>query len=463
MEPRDTDQAGDGLEPRELTPPGELTPPDEQPAAAPPVYWQPVERPDLPTGTGAWRGFGSVLRRTFDTFGAELTLFIALSLPAAMLGALSTLGLKNPMVNLVLTIAVFVVGLVTTASSLLAADDLWRGRRPELGDVVRRGLRRVPALFGNYVVIGLAFGGLLLAVFVVLIIVGLASTGGVAVRSNASPAAVLIVAVLFFVAIIATFFVALRWAMSTPAVVIERYGPLDALGRSWRLTRGHAWGLFGLYFMVGVLSILASIGTVLLLLFSTQPAWPALAVGLAALLFSPVAAIMLAIALRDLSGRPDGDIDAALPTPRGRGGIALALLLGGGLVLTVAGFAVGSANDYQLQLNVPTVGRGQLFTGSVQNPVDSCHPLGVDTTFASDEPIYLAAVFDRHVPAGETILISFYRDSVLLFEPVPLDAPAGGFDCYYESEPLVGADPGVYKVEVTLNGDVISSGTFTVE
>ena len=35
------------------------------------------------------------------------------------------------------------------------------------------------------------------------------------------------------------------WCAALPAAVVERRGPLDAMGRSWRLTRGLRWRIFG--------------------------------------------------------------------------------------------------------------------------------------------------------------------------------------------------------------------------
>jgi hypothetical protein len=51
------------------------------------------------------------------------------------------------------------------------------------------------------------------------------------------------------------------WSVGAPAIVIERAGPIEAFGRSWRLVRGDAWSVFGT--LVVALVIVIAIGVVL--------------------------------------------------------------------------------------------------------------------------------------------------------------------------------------------------------
>ncbi len=51
------------------------------------------------------------------------------------------------------------------------------------------------------------------------------------------------------------------WSVGAPAIVIEKAGPIQAFGRSWRLVRGDAWSVFGT--LVVVLLIVIAIGVVL--------------------------------------------------------------------------------------------------------------------------------------------------------------------------------------------------------
>jgi hypothetical protein len=43
------------------------------------------------------------------------------------------------------------------------------------------------------------------------------------------------------------------WAASLPALVTERLGPIEAMKRSWELTRGLRWQVFGGFFVLGLI------------------------------------------------------------------------------------------------------------------------------------------------------------------------------------------------------------------
>ncbi|UGS36501.1 hypothetical protein [Capillimicrobium parvum] len=56
------------------------------------------------------------------------------------------------------------------------------------------------------------------------------------------------------------------WSVGAPAIVVERAGPIEAFGRSWRLVRGDAWSVFGallvmLLFIIVIGVVLAVIAT----------------------------------------------------------------------------------------------------------------------------------------------------------------------------------------------------------
>jgi hypothetical protein len=44
------------------------------------------------------------------------------------------------------------------------------------------------------------------------------------------------------------------WFVATPACVVEQLGPSDSMRRSFQLTKGHRWKIFGLMLLVGVVS-----------------------------------------------------------------------------------------------------------------------------------------------------------------------------------------------------------------
>ena len=51
---------------------------------------------------------------------------------------------------------------------------------------------------------------------------------------------------------------AVRWSVAVPALLAESIGPIQALGRSWRLTRGSWWRLFGILLLLYLLQATVS-------------------------------------------------------------------------------------------------------------------------------------------------------------------------------------------------------------
>jgi hypothetical protein len=119
--------------------------------------------------------------------------------------------------------------LLATVACFLAIADAYLGRQPDWRSSLRFAARRSPAVF----------------VMSVLIFLGL------------------FVGVFFLV--IGAIFLAVRWSVAMPALLLERRGPISALGRSWSLVKGFWWKCFGTllvtYLLVTVLSF--AIGAVL--------------------------------------------------------------------------------------------------------------------------------------------------------------------------------------------------------
>lgn len=73
----------------------------------------------------------------------------------------------------------------------------------------------------------------------------------------------------FVLLIVPGIIIALALSVALPACVVERVGPAQALNRSWELTRGQRWRLFGLFIVTSILvaipgmaaGMFASIGT----------------------------------------------------------------------------------------------------------------------------------------------------------------------------------------------------------
>ena len=105
--------------------------------------------------------------------------------------------------------------------------------------------------------------GLYLLIWIVMLAAGLAGAGvmvgvSMAAKAQASGGAFILFGVL---ACLAYIFVAVRLSLCGPQTFAERR--VDLFG-SWRLTRGHFWGLLGMYVLVIVLVIVLQVGNVLL-------------------------------------------------------------------------------------------------------------------------------------------------------------------------------------------------------
>jgi hypothetical protein len=62
-----------------------------------------------------------------------------------------------------------------------------------------------------------------------------------------------------FIALIVPFFyLGVKWSMTYAAIVAERTGPFAGMGRSWELTRGHWWRVFGTLLVVVLITFVLS-------------------------------------------------------------------------------------------------------------------------------------------------------------------------------------------------------------
>ena len=78
------------------------------------------------------------------------------------------------------------------------------------------------------------------------------------------------VAIGFVLVLVPGIFLAVSFAVFTPVLMIERVGPIESLGRSWRLVTGERWRLFGAGLSMIIISVivLGIIGFVLYLVLS---------------------------------------------------------------------------------------------------------------------------------------------------------------------------------------------------
>lgn len=122
----------------------------------------------------------------------------------------------------VLAIVSLLVSLLTTAACVKAVSDLYLDQPTGVKASLRFAVRRLPALLGMEVLMIL---GLMLA-FIVVIIPGI--------------------------------WLYVAWSVAAPALLIERFGPWRALGRSRRLVKGRWWATAGVLLVATILVTVVS-------------------------------------------------------------------------------------------------------------------------------------------------------------------------------------------------------------
>jgi uncharacterized membrane protein len=446
-------------------PPPDLTsePPADEPPSEPPtigwatgVQWEPAaEEPRVLPPAGVTLQVGSAIGRTLDTFLRHWTLFVLLAIPTAIMGAVATivLGSSNVALALLVSLMSLIVGVVVSLAMIVATDDLRAGRNPSFGDVIGRALGRTSAGLLSTVVEFLAYFGILIVPAVVALgLISSSQIGGGG--TGAIIGALLTIGIVAVIAVIA-----IRWALSQAAIVLDRFGPIQGLNRSRIVTKGNAWRLFGLFLAFGLLFLPLSIGLGILSVGSISPL-AFVIIGVSSLISGPLSAISIATAYGDLTGRPAVD-----PMPRSTGS-ARSILVAAILVVGVIALAIGvptvGRRFSELALGqIPIEDRGKILTGTSRDPLQPCRPTNLQTTFASTDTLYVGGFFTRTIPAGESGTVEFYIDGQLS-NTAPLSSATQSVGCYYEPDPATGVPPATYRLVVKYAGETIAEGTFTV-
>jgi hypothetical protein len=183
------------------------------------------------TDSAAQFDFGRVTSRTFGLVGRNFVPFAVLSLIFAGLPAAVVMSVQPAMMagaaasqdqtSLLLIIygAVFVsylAGLVLSAALTRASVDDLSGKPVAIGSALSTGLALILPMLGLGIVMGVAivFG------LILLIVPGI--------------------------------YLALRWAVAAPALVVERPGIFKAMERSAVLTQNHRWAILGLIVLYAI-------------------------------------------------------------------------------------------------------------------------------------------------------------------------------------------------------------------
>jgi hypothetical protein len=351
MDDEQTPHAGDPVPPPAPPPAVQPGPPPPPPAAVdrpgsaggwqPPVEATPdAPRLDLPLIVG----------RTFDTFGREWSLFLALAVPAGVGGFASALlsqsfqdilrdptaaAETNQLALIVPQLLVSLLGGLTTLGTIVATDRLWRGHPVGLGEALRGAVRLVPRAIGLLLVVFLLILVVVIGMVACLMLIGVLGPAGAFVG-------VLGVVVLFVLLLYASS----RLSIAFPVLALEAIPVRSVVGRAWRLAGGHVLVLFGTALVIGLCSLFPAWGGTLFTMFVPDRIVAGIALGLATMVTAPLAGIWTVLAWAMLTRAPYLD-SPVMTTGKGRV-VGVAIVLGVGLVLMVIGAGLAGTGASEL-------------------------------------------------------------------------------------------------------------------
>ena len=224
------------------------------------------------------------------TIGAA-TVFLPTVLNAAVtsLAPGAGIGVSGPLTVIVTALSLF-GGLAIMATATDPEADT-------AAAFARAGQRLLPAV-GLTLLLGVAFGALLLPVFGLvagagLDLAALRSGGSASAGAVARPGLVLAALVYILVLVAVLIWVSARLAVLNGVIVNERRG-LGAIGRSWSLTRGLGWRIVGVLLLVGVVMVVALLAATSVVGLAVRLAAGADGVGLATFLGSSAGGVVTA-------------------------------------------------------------------------------------------------------------------------------------------------------------------------
>lgn len=188
-----------------------------------------VEERSVSIGRIFGRAFGTIAANPVTTLGIA---FLFGALPSLLIGySIQTLRAESftflgPLATMALGLVTMVIGIalamITQGALVRATVAHSEGRKASFGESTAAGLSVALPLLGMAILSGLG------------ILAGLV--------------AVIVPGIILYV----------MWSVAAPALVEERLGPVESLGRSRELTRGARWKVFGLLLVVSVVSWICS-------------------------------------------------------------------------------------------------------------------------------------------------------------------------------------------------------------
>lgn len=239
-----------------------------------------------------------------------------IAFPAALSALVNPRAMSDSATPMWIDVLVLLCSLVVL-SGQLALIRLALAPSITVGAAIAHGFRRMPIYLLAAILVGMAMLIAAIPFFLVLVLSGVSLAGADLMRSP-------VFLLLSGLYLIVLFFVGVRMIMSSPAASAEPIGPIEIIRRSWHLTHGHGWALFGflVLFFVGAAVLLIAVSSALgsvvtLLLGPVEPmSLSALLVALADAIVQAIVTSLLAIMLARIYAQLSGGGGGRVSVPR---------------------------------------------------------------------------------------------------------------------------------------------------
>ena len=158
-------------------------------------------------------------------------------------------------------VATAILNSVVTGGMTEYAVRRYRGESVPVERSLRRGFDRFLSILGaNFLLTLLTFGLIILPLL--LIVSGAFLVGG---SGDPGAAIALLCGGLVALAVggIVALYLSIGLSLYAPAIMMESKTAVDGLRRSWQITKGHRWSLFGAIFIVGILALIITLAITL--------------------------------------------------------------------------------------------------------------------------------------------------------------------------------------------------------
>lgn len=194
----------------------------------------------------------------------------------------------------------FVLYAVAFAAILFAVHQLKKNEEFTVGKVLKQAFSRFWQILGSSLLFGLIIFGMIAGAIIFVTIFGLVSAVG-----SITASIIMVIVLLLGVGLVMAYFLT-RWGLFLGVTAFEDNVP--GLGRSWNLTRGHAWKTLGVFLVFVLIFLCINIGIDIIFLPMTgQSVLYNIVVHLIQLFTNTIFAVGYAIVYFDLKSRHDGD------------------------------------------------------------------------------------------------------------------------------------------------------------